>query len=78
MTNQVEIWQLVIGLALAVAMGAYGLKLMRTPVQKRPRIMRQWPKPNTRDDDTADLVPPSQRKSSELRPPTVAKLSSGG
>lgn len=68
----------ILGIIPALALAKYGFKLMNTPTHRRPRIMRQWPKPSARDTDTADLVPPSQRKSSELRPPTVLEFSNGG
>lgn len=78
MNSDLDLWQLAIGLVFAITVGGYGLKLMNTPVQRRPRIMRQWPKPRSPDTDTEGVMPPSQRKSSELQPPNVADFSTGG
>jgi hypothetical protein len=72
-----ELWQLALGLVIAITLGAYGLRLMRTPIS-RPRIIREWPKLNDQDTATEDLVPPSQRKSYELQPPNTIDFSSGG
>ena len=78
MSGDLELWQLVIGLLFALVLGGYGIKLMLTPVHHRPRIMRQWPKPRSQDTDIEGVMPPSQRKSSELQPPNVADWQTGG
>lgn len=63
--------------ALALTFGVTGFKLMFGPVS-RQRIISEWPRPRNPVSPIVAPMPPSRRRSFELKPSSETAANNGG